>query len=317
MYGGWPVFVTTDVAYHEWHQLFDKILRDLEQNVLLPKLEKLVSGSIDAAHAQSLELARHAARRRRVARRAALRGRRRRAQHARRARPARAEGEGADRRARRRASTSPLLGVKVDYSLFTPRGHYTRTAGADALLPRHVGARPAAVLPARARSTARGTEPARHRDPRRARRSSRDPELVSLWHAIYEPTAFLVGRSDDYTPLEVAAAAKTVDPDVARRSDAARRRTRPSEGGRGARRTRGRCRSTRAGGDPLPRHALRDRLLRARPARLPERRHRGQAAADAVRARPRRRPRLRLRVPAREEGGRVGATRTTTASSRS
>jgi hypothetical protein len=56
-YAGWPVFVTTDVAYHEWHQLYDKTLRSLEQDVLLPKLEKLVSGSIEAAHAQSLELA--------------------------------------------------------------------------------------------------------------------------------------------------------------------------------------------------------------------------------------------------------------------
>ena len=49
--------MTTDVAYHEWHQLYDKTLRDLEQDVLLPKLEKLVAGSIEAAHAQSLELA--------------------------------------------------------------------------------------------------------------------------------------------------------------------------------------------------------------------------------------------------------------------
>ena len=56
-YTGWPVFVTTDVAYHEWHQLFDKTPRDLEQNVLLPKLEKLVSGSLDAAHAQTVLLA--------------------------------------------------------------------------------------------------------------------------------------------------------------------------------------------------------------------------------------------------------------------
>ena len=53
------------------------------------------------------------------------------------------------------------------------------------------------------------------------------PELVSLWQAIYEPTAFLVGRSDDYTPLELAAAAKTVDPTwlkVRRRSRSDRRR---------------------------------------------------------------------------------------------
>ena len=44
VYEGWPVFVTTDVAYHEWHLVFDKLLRSLEQQVLLPKLEPLVSG---------------------------------------------------------------------------------------------------------------------------------------------------------------------------------------------------------------------------------------------------------------------------------
>ena len=41
-YQGWPVFVTTDVAYHEWHLVFDKLLRSLEQQVLLPKLQQLV-----------------------------------------------------------------------------------------------------------------------------------------------------------------------------------------------------------------------------------------------------------------------------------
>ena len=50
VYEGWPVFVTTDVAYHEWHLVFDKLLRSLEQQVLLPKLEQLVSGLLEAAH---------------------------------------------------------------------------------------------------------------------------------------------------------------------------------------------------------------------------------------------------------------------------
>ncbi|MGZ4398147.1 MAG: DUF3160 domain-containing protein, partial [Gaiellaceae bacterium] len=57
VYTGYPLFVTTDVAYHEWHQLFDKVLRSLEQGVLLPKLEKLVDGALGAAHEQSAELA--------------------------------------------------------------------------------------------------------------------------------------------------------------------------------------------------------------------------------------------------------------------
>ncbi len=49
--------MTTDVAYHEWHLAFDKVLRDLEQSRLLPTLTTLVSGLLDAAAAQRAELA--------------------------------------------------------------------------------------------------------------------------------------------------------------------------------------------------------------------------------------------------------------------
>ena len=52
-----PTYVTTDVAYHEWHLAFDKVLRDLEQSRLLPTLKALVSGLLGAAAAQSAELA--------------------------------------------------------------------------------------------------------------------------------------------------------------------------------------------------------------------------------------------------------------------
>ena len=55
-YEGWPVFVTTDVAYHELHLAFDKLLRSVEQQVLLPKLEQLVSGALKAAQTQTAEL---------------------------------------------------------------------------------------------------------------------------------------------------------------------------------------------------------------------------------------------------------------------
>ena len=36
----------------------------------------------------------------------------------------------------------------------------------------------------------------------------------ALWQQIYEPTAFLVGLADDYTPDEVAAAVKKAAPAV-------------------------------------------------------------------------------------------------------
>ena len=207
-YGGWPVFVTTDVAYHEWHQLFDKTLRDLEQNVLLPKLEKLVTGSLAAAHAQTLLLARTplgdaASRVEQLFEVAAAE-----LQLPVELGPV-AQQEKTLIDAHAESRESPLLGVKVDYSLFTPRGHYTRT---PELTRFFLGMSVLGELPFCLPGTADcpGTQPARL-GILAARTLAGSPELQSLWHAIYAPTAFLVGRSDDYTPLEVAAAAKEVD----------------------------------------------------------------------------------------------------------
>jgi hypothetical protein len=208
-YGGWPVFVTTDVAYHEWHQLFDKTLRDLEQNVLLPKLEKLVTGSLDAAHAQTVLLARtplgdDAARVEQLFEVAAAE-----LQLPVELGPL-AQQEKALVDAHDESKESPLIGVKVDYSLFTPRGHYTRT---PELTRFFLGMSVLGELPFCLPGTidCPGTQPARL-GILASRVLAFNPELQSLWDAIYAPTAFLVGRSDDYTPLEVVAAARTVDP---------------------------------------------------------------------------------------------------------
>jgi hypothetical protein len=210
VYSGWPVFVTTDVAYHEWHLLFDKTLRSLEQDVLLPKLEQLVSGSIVAAHAQSLELAGTpladgASRVEQLFDLAA----------AELGMPVElgslAQKEKTLIDAHNATKSSPLLGVKVDYSLFTPRGHYTRNAELTRFfLGMSVLGQLPFCLPGTSDCSA-GVEPARI-GMLASRTLVARPELVSLWRSIYEPTAFLVGRSDDYTPLEVGAAARSVDP---------------------------------------------------------------------------------------------------------
>jgi hypothetical protein len=209
VYSGWPVFVTTDVAYHEWHLLFDKTLRSLEQDVLLPKLDKLVSGSIEAAHAQSAELAATpladaASRVEQLFDVAA----------AELGLPVEltslARKEKALIDAHSVTKRSPLLGVKVDYSTFTPRGHYTRSA---ALTHYFVGMSVLGQLPFCLPGTSKcppGVEPARI-GILASRTLTRNAGLVALWRSIYEPTAFLVGRADDYTPFEAAAAAtKTV-----------------------------------------------------------------------------------------------------------
>ncbi|MEW6059541.1 MAG: DUF3160 domain-containing protein [Actinomycetota bacterium] len=211
-----PVYVTTDVAYHMWHLVFDKVLRDLEQEVFLPKLEELVTGLLEGARAQSRELsgtplADAADRVEQLFQTAGsvleldvgtlgpL-----------------AQQELALIREHAVLRSSPIVGTGgacaappspcVDYSLYTPRGHYTRTpeltryflgmsvlgqtafsVGGQDATPLRVGILATRVL--------LGNE-----------------RLTELWRDIYEPTAFLVGLADDYTPAELAAGIAKVAP---------------------------------------------------------------------------------------------------------
>ena len=57
LYEGQVFFVTTDAGYHFLHLAFSKLLRDIEQDTLLPILEELVTGLVDAARDQETELA--------------------------------------------------------------------------------------------------------------------------------------------------------------------------------------------------------------------------------------------------------------------
>jgi hypothetical protein len=210
VYDGWPVFVTTDVAYHTWHLVFDKVLRSLEQEVLLPKLERFVAALLDGAELQAEELQGtvledHAVRLVQLLQVAGAElgldvgplG------------PL-AEREKALIDAHGQARTSPILGTKIDYSLYTPRGHYTRTPQLTRFfLAMSVLGQSALCLP--------GATDCPGPDPLRmgvlaARLIAPDAELTAMWKDLYEPTAFLVGLADDYTPLEVADAAGAVDP---------------------------------------------------------------------------------------------------------
>lgn len=202
LYGGWPVFVTTDVAYHDWHLVFDKVLRSLEQEVLLPKLETFVTGLLAATQAQTAELAgtplaEDASRVEQLVQVAAaelglpvtlgdLAGQEK----------ALVDAHDAA------SATSPILGLPLDYSLFTPRGHYTRNADLERyFVAMSVLGQSAFCLPDTIGCT--GVEPAR-RAILAARALTGRPDLVDLWKQLYEPTAFLVGLADDYTPLELA-----------------------------------------------------------------------------------------------------------------
>jgi hypothetical protein len=206
-YDGWPVFVTTDVAYHEWHLVFDKLLRSLEQQVLLPKLDQLVSGSLQAAQEQTSELkgtaledtASRVEQLFQVA--AAELG-----QHVTLGPLAEKEKALIDAHTSPGA-TSPILGATIDYSLFTPRGHYTLTPQLTRFfLGMSTLEQLSFCLPGTFECP--GIEPTRI-GILASRVLDSSPALISLWRQIYEPSSFLVGVADDYTPLEVQKAAES------------------------------------------------------------------------------------------------------------
>ena len=210
-YGGRPVFVTTDAAFHTWHLVFDKLLRDSETEELLPALEAVVADLVAAARAQTDELdgtglADAASRVEEHLEAVATVlevdvgpiG-------------VRATDEVALVNEHTEFGPSPTVGGVcsvgqrsgcVDYSRMKPRGHYTRTEdltrffkamsllgntpfGLDQTDPFRVGLLLSRLLVA-------------------------DESLVDDWATIYDVTSVIVGASDDYTPLEAAAAADAV-----------------------------------------------------------------------------------------------------------
>ncbi len=204
---GETYFVTTDAGYHYLHLAFSKLLRELEQQELLPVLEELAAGLVDEARTQrdqlaGTELAEAADRVAQLYEAAAelagvdvgVIG-------------SLAEEEVALATEAVQLVPSPITGLGpadaevsmeglVDYSLFKPRGHYTRTADLEryfrgmSLLGNEnfvVGRGDTMLLGALA-----------------TRVLVNRPDLTEAWALIYEPTAFLVGIADDYSPFELA-----------------------------------------------------------------------------------------------------------------
>jgi hypothetical protein len=213
-YDGFPVFVTTDVALHAWHLVFDKVLRDLERDELLPRLERLLAATVTAAREQrdrmaGTDLADASDRAAQLYEAAAtllgldigpigeL---------------ARQEIELVEEAAELTASPITSFGPCtpqstdncVNYALFRPRGHYTR----DADLERYF----------RAMSVLGQDAFFLDADSLRVgllatRALLASEQTISDWQAVYEPTSFLVGAADDHTPFELATAAAQVVPE--------------------------------------------------------------------------------------------------------
>jgi len=221
-YGQRPLFVTTDVVAHSWHLVFDKVLRDVEELRLLPVLERFLANAVEAARTQATSLegtdvADAASRAQEFFEAAATVtgvdvgpiG-------------DRAHEEVALVEAHADVSASPTVGGVctpedrsgcVDYSLMTPRGHYTRTED----LTRYF--KGMSVL---------GSVGFSIDDPDTLRVGLlvfrpivTDPKLAADWATLYDPTVFLVGTADDYTPLEAASAAGEALQDPESLADAA------------------------------------------------------------------------------------------------
>jgi hypothetical protein len=209
-YWDYPLFVTTDALYHSWHLVFDKVLRDTEQERLLPILEDLLVDAVAAARRQEADLGGTAL--------------------ADAAHRATAYYEAAATLleldvgaindlateevglvgAAAGMQTSPITGVVecqapesfvgcVDYSLFLPRGHYNRTPD----LQRYFRAMSLLGQEGFALDDGVGVVPGLLV----TRVLVDDPDLHAAWSELYEPTAFLVGLADDIDPFQLATAA--------------------------------------------------------------------------------------------------------------
>jgi hypothetical protein len=216
-YDNHAMFVTTDVAYHTLHLAFSKVLRDTEQDAMVPALEELVRSALAAARArqstyQGTPLEDMSSRVTQLFEAAAtlleldvgqigpL---------------AQQEVDLADEAAQ--LTTSPITGFAgceptesprgcVDYSLFKPRGHYTRNADLEryfkamTLLGQEAASFVASDVAGHITTDAPSMQFALL-----LARVMDDPAIRSAWELVYEPTAFMVGLADDYTPYELAA----------------------------------------------------------------------------------------------------------------
>jgi hypothetical protein len=210
-YEVYPVYVTTDVGYHLWHLVFSKTVREIEEGTLLPILDDFLAGALAAARAQQAELegtaladsATRIAEWFQVA--GSLAG------HDVGPLSARAQEELDLATTATEFIDSPITSFEggsaavsaagiVDYSQMRPRGHYTRSDDLQRYFRAMSFMGQSAFFLKEPPSLRLGTLA--------ARLITADPELTAQWLALYEPTGFLVGAADDYTPYEVGEAAE-------------------------------------------------------------------------------------------------------------
>lgn len=211
------MYVTTDALYNAWHLVFAKALRDTERDVLAPVLRELLAGAVDSAREQADELAGSAL-----------------ADHADRVVSMyeaaatllgvdvgtisdRAADEVALASDAAEVTASPITAFGecrypesfqgcVDYTLFRPRGHYTSSPELEQWFR--------AMSELGQQAFYLGDADGLRVGLLASRIITSDPGLLDLWQQIYEPTSFLVGVADDYTPIEAIAALSILRPEA-------------------------------------------------------------------------------------------------------
>lgn len=206
--GNLPVFVTSDALLHAYHLIFDQLLSTLEEEVFLDQLRDLNQALLDQAQAQVGQLTGTAWEA------AALRLYAYLAVGSRLVDPQfeipaavsdLAQAELALIEAAAGPAPSPIfthLKYGEDYSQYVPRGHYTKSAALKAYFK---------AMMWYGRMTFRLNDPEdAQAGPDETRmallltlavRDGSAPKATALelWQLLYDPTAFLVGRSDDLT----------------------------------------------------------------------------------------------------------------------
>jgi len=202
-----PIFVSADLAYHTLHLMVDYTVRIIELEQLLPKLEELTAGMLEQARYDYTETTgelKKAARAEFIyfavaARLLEL--------------DVEISGEDAELLEEELEKIEDHKGLfqigflppdtKEDYSQYVPRGHYTRSEDFRRYfkammwfgrLPLHIPAENKPVLPMQTALLI-------------SLNLSNDDELNTLWHEIYEPTAFFFGYADDLTTEQLIEAA--------------------------------------------------------------------------------------------------------------
>lgn len=198
----YPSFITTDSMLHTYHIFYDYTLRKVESNKLYDAAVSLTKTML-AASQQDLKAASDPKVKDAAMRNTAYFAVARKLLTGIAPPPEVAEMANADLKlidAHEGRAVSAVMGCKVEFSQFVPRGHYTRSEKLKKYFRAMMwyGLTPFAIPQGKI-----GPQPTRQAL-LIVRFLESDKPALKLWDTIYEPTVFYVGSADDYTVRQYA-----------------------------------------------------------------------------------------------------------------